>query len=97
MRKLELGRKFNPPLILAAGDFIRLDYVTVDGVVRHERSTTIAGMAPDREMVVVESVVYESEIHGRRAIGVMLIEREPMEMENEHVHAEDSGPQQYRR
>ena len=92
--KMKLGRKFDPPLILAAGDFIRLEYIMVDGVVRHERYTTIAGMTPDRQMIIDESVVYETEIEGRRAIGVMLLERNK-EIADEHP--EDARSGEYRR
>ncbi len=78
-----LSHKFDPPLRLAAGDSITMNYVMVDGVVRHERHVVLGGMMPDRETIVDEAVMFETEVRGRRAIGVMLLERQTGETANE--------------
>jgi hypothetical protein len=84
--KIMSRQELPKPLILAAGDTMALHYVEVDGVVRHEKITTIAVMRPSRAITITETIVVRTMIEGRLAIGVMMIEQ-PKGNSHEHTTA----------
>lgn len=61
-------------IILAAGDKLTMNYVEVDGVVRTERMTSFAVIAPEHSVRVNEAVLIECLVDGAHAIGALLIE-----------------------
>lgn len=62
------------PVILAASDKLVMTYVEVEGVVRHERETTLGVVAPSRQITVDQAVLFEMEMEGRYIIGAVLVE-----------------------
>lgn len=70
-----LGRqKLDKPIMLGLGDKFVLTYVEIDGVVRTERTTSLAVVVPHRAITVDAAVLFETEIDGRYAVGAMVLE-----------------------
>lgn len=81
-----LGRKvLGRPIIMADGDRVVMSYIEIDGVVRTEKVTAFAVVAPTRAITVDEAVLIEAEIDGKYAVGGLLIERSKDAIEAEQV------------
>lgn len=69
-------KKLDRPIMLGAGDTLRIAYVEIDGVVRHEHETEIATVVPRRRVTADTALLVETEIDGRYAIGGLLVEQD---------------------